>query len=146
LISHLSLNYLSIADGGAAASEPRGQALARAGGPAAQALRELLALYAELGDAAARKQIAGVRSVTSRPVTRALPGAGALCFGRGLEVSVECDEAAFQGGSAFLLGAVLERFFAKYVSINSFTETALRSVQRGEIMRWPTTLGQRHLA
>ena len=42
----------------------------------------------------------------------------------------------------FLLGSVLERFFAKYVSINSFTETVLRSIQRGEIMRWPASLGQ----
>ena len=45
----------------------------------------------------------------------------------------------------FLLGAVLERFFAKYVSINSFTETVLRTLQRGEVMRWPASRrGQRH--
>ena len=46
----------------------------------------------------------------------------------------------------FLLGAVLERFFAKYVSINSFTETVLRSIQRGEIMRWRPTAGLRQVA
>ncbi len=33
---------------------------------------------------------------------------------------------AFEGGSAFLLGAVLDRYFARYVSINSVTETVLR--------------------
>ena len=32
------------------------------------------------------------------------------------------------------MGSVLERFFAKYVSINSFTEMVLRTMQRGEIM------------
>jgi type VI secretion system protein ImpG len=42
-----------------------------------------------------------------------------------------------------VLGSVLERFFAKYVSINSFTETVLRTLQRGEVMRWPMTSGQR---
>jgi type VI secretion system protein ImpG len=41
------------------------------------------------------------------------------------------------------MGAVLERFFAKYVSINSFTETVLRTVQRGEIMRWQARTGLR---
>ena len=35
-----------------------------------------------------------------------------------------------------LLGSVLERFFRKYVTINSFTETVLVSQQRGEIARW----------
>jgi type VI secretion system protein ImpG len=66
-------------------------------------------------------------------------------MGRGLEVNLECDEAAFQGTGAFLLGAVLERFFAKYVSINSFTETTLKTLQRGEIMRWPMKNGQRQV-
>ena len=40
---------------------------------------------------------------------------------------------AFEGASAFLLGAVLDRYFARHVSINSFTETVLRSESRGEI-------------
>ena len=68
---------------------------------------------------------------------------GPTSFGRGLEVTVTCDDAAFEGTGAFLLGAVLERFFAKYVSINSFTETVLRTVQRGEVMRWRPTAGLR---
>jgi type VI protein secretion system component VasA len=77
--------------------------------------------------------------------TIVLPLAGALSFGRGLEVTLACDEAAFEGSGVVLLGAVLERFFAKYASINSFTETVLRSAQRGEIMRWPTTPGRRQI-
>jgi type VI secretion system protein ImpG len=54
------------------------------------------------------------------------------------------DEAAFEGSGVFLLGMVLEQFFVHYVSLNSFTETVLTSSDRGEIMRWPTRLGQRH--
>ena len=59
---------------------------------------------------------------------RPLPFSGPLSFGRGVEVSVEFDENAFDGTGAFLLGAILERFFAKYVSINSFSETVLRTL------------------
>jgi type VI secretion system protein ImpG len=129
LISHLSLNYLSLIDASAA---DRGAAL-----------RELLSLYADLGDASSRKQIDGVRATASAPVTRPLPVPGPTTFGRGLEITVTCDELAFEGTGLFLLGAVLERFFAKYVSINSFTETVVRSVQRGDIMRWPTRAGLR---
>ena len=66
-----------------------------------------------------------------------------LAFGRGLEITVEVDELAFEGGSAFLLGSVLDQFFLRYVSINSFTETVLRSGGRGEIHRWMPQWGAR---
>ena len=81
--------------------------------------------------------------MTSEPVVRAVTGSGPISFGRGLEVTVTCDETAFEGSGIYLLGAVLDQFFAKYVSINSFTETVLRSVDRGEVMRWPAKIGRR---
>jgi type VI secretion system protein ImpG len=74
-----------------------------------------------------------------------LPFPGPAAFGRGTRVTLTCDETAFEGVGVFLLGAVLERFFSKYVSINSFTETALQTVQRGEIARWPARIGRRPL-
>ena len=37
--------------------------------------------------------------------------------------------------------SVLERFFRKYVTINSFTETVLSTQQRGEITRWRPEAG-----
>jgi type VI secretion system protein ImpG len=133
LISHLSLNYMSLVDGHGGAGEK------------AAALRELLQLYGDTGDSTARKQIEGIRSVASTGITRSLPIPGPTTFGRGLEITVTCDDAAFEGTGAFLLGAVLERFFAKYVSINSFTETVLRTVQRGEVMRWRPKAGLRQI-
>ena len=53
------------------------------------------------------------------------------------------DDASFGGAGSILLAAVLDRFFAKYVSINAFTETVLHTPDRGEVMRWPMRLGQR---
>ncbi|WP_295391332.1 type VI secretion system baseplate subunit TssF [uncultured Thiodictyon sp.] len=128
LISHLSLNYLSIAD--------------TDGGQGAAALRELLALYGDLTDADVRKQVEGVRRVSSRPIVRRMPGVRPVTYGRGLEITLLCDETAFEGTGAFLLGAVLARFFARYCTINAFTETVLRT-GRGELMRWPATIGAR---
>lgn len=129
LISHLSLNYLSLIDNDAHSG--------------AAALREMLELYATSADAGMKKQVEGLRSLRTRPIVRRLPAAGPICFGRGLEIEVELDELAFQGGSAFLFGSVLEQFFARYVSINSYTETVLRSPGRGEIMRWKPQWGKR---
>ena len=131
LISHLSLNYLSVTDQDAQ------------GGAAA--LRQLLGLYGATNDAAIRKQIDGVVSVTSKPVNRRVAGSGPMAFARGLEVAVTLDEPAFEGTGIFLLGVVLEQFFARYVSINSFTETVLKATDRGEVMRWPPRIGQRHV-
>jgi type VI secretion system protein ImpG len=68
---------------------------------------------------------------------------GPVTFGRGMEVRVSCDERSFEGSGAFLLGSVLEEFFARHVSLNSFTETVLDVLGRGEVMRWPTRFGQR---
>jgi type VI secretion system protein ImpG len=136
IISQLSLNYLSLTD---SLTDTRD----RADGRGATALRELLQLYADLSDPGTRRQVEGVRSAVGRPVIRRLPFDGPASFARGIEVTLECDEAAFEGTSAFLLVMVLDRFFAKYVSINSFAETVLRSVERGEIMRWPLKIGLR---
>jgi len=127
LLNQLSLNYLSLLD----TDEQQG----------ARALRELLALYCHPLDVASARQVEGVRSVAARKITRRLPGPGPIAFGRGLEITVTMDDAAFEGAGAFVLGAVLSHFFAQYVSINAFTETVVRTIGRGEIMRWPAKGG-----
>jgi type VI secretion system protein ImpG len=132
LISHLSLNYLSLMDENA-----------REG---AAALRELLMLYGGEENASLRKQMEALRSVSARPVVRRLPLPGPGSFGRGLEIRLKFSEREFGGTGFLLLGAVLERFFARYVSINSFTETVLETDDRGEVMRWSARTGLRHLA
>ncbi|QSA96400.1 type VI secretion system baseplate subunit TssF [Methylococcus sp. EFPC2] len=129
LISHLSLNYLSLADSDAKSG--------------AAALRELLTIYGERNDVSLRKQIEGVLSCQARNVVRRIDAAGPIVFGRGLEITVTFDESSFEGSGVFLIGAVLEQFFARYASINSFTETVIRSSDRGEIMKWPIRVGQR---
>lgn len=129
-VSHLALNYLSLVD----TDEKQGAA----------ALRDLLALYSEAAEAVTRKQIEGLRHVASRGITRRLPVSGPIAFGRGLQISLTLEEAAFEGSGVFLLGAVMEQFFAKYASINSFTETVVKTTERGEVMRWPARIGRRH--
>jgi len=131
LLSHLGLNYLSLAGEGANHS--------------ASALREMLSLYGDLNEPTVQNQINGVRTIRCEPIVRQLSTAGPLTFGRGLEITVTFDEDSFEGIGVYLLGAVLEQFFAKYVSINSFTETVLRTLQRQEVMRWPTRIGCRHI-
>ena len=76
-------------------------------------------------------------------MVRRLPFPGPLTFGCGVEITVTVDEMGFQGGSAFLLGTVLDHFFVRHASANSFCETVLRSASRGEIMRCEPRIGAR---
>lgn len=129
LINLLSLNYLSLVD-----SDPE---------EGANALRETLALHCHRTDLPSLRQIDGVRNVSVRPVTRRLPFGGPIAFGRGLEITLECQESCFEGSGVFLLGSVLEQFFSRYASINSFTETVLKTTERNEVHRWPQRTGRR---
>jgi type VI secretion system protein ImpG len=131
LISHLSLNYLSLVD-----REPAS---------GAEMLRDLLGLYADGNDAAAVRQVEGVRSVSYQPVVRRVPIPGPISYGRGLEIALTLDEASFEGAGIVTLGSVLERFFARYVSLNSFTQVRLQSAARGAVKTWPVRVGCRHL-
>jgi len=128
LISHLSLNYLSIAEHGENDS--------------AAALRELIGIYAPEGNRVLEKQLEGLIGVATRPIVRRMADEVLSTAVRGLEITLSFDESFFEGTNAYLLGAVLERFFRKYVSINSFTETVLVTQQRGEITRWRPETGK----
>ena len=129
VLDHLALNYLSLAD-----STPQ---------QGAASLREMLMLYAVHGDEVRQAQVRGLLSVKSKPVARRLPLAGPIAFGRGLEVTLEVDRNAFHGHSAFLFGAVLNRYLARHVEVNHFIETVLAVAGRGEIMRWRPQCGTR---
>ena len=128
LISFLSLNFLGLDNRGSRDE--------------AAALRELLSLFADVTAQTTERQLQGLKAVTSRPVTRTIQRAGGYHAARGTQVTLRFDERAFEGSGVFLLGAVLDRFFAEYASINSFTQLVLTSDQRGVIKTFKPRTGQ----
>jgi type VI secretion system protein ImpG len=138
LLSHLNLNHLSLAD--------------REEG--AEGLREYLALY-DFSDpeaqpqlaAVARQAVEGVLRVASRRVVEYLPDpVTGGSYARGVEVALELDEAKYVGVGGYLFASVLERFFALYVSVNSFTRLVYRTRQSGsDVKRWPPRAGEQEL-
>jgi type VI secretion system protein ImpG len=129
LVNLLSTNHLGLVERGA--------------GHNAEAVRETLSIFAEMADSATERRIRGVRHVDSRPIVRRIRQRSGVGVARGIEITVTIDEKAFEGTGAFLIGAVLDRFFAEYSGFNHFTQTVIRSVDRGEIMRWPPRMGMR---
>ena len=137
IISHLSLNHLSLVDGG--------------NGRASTALRDILGLYLldDLDDYAQRQRwVQGVIGVSSRRVAARVPGPQAG-VAQGLEVKLELDDTQFSDHTAYLFSSVMERFFGSWVTINSFTRMVATSRQqesRKEQWRWPPRAGNRVLA
>ena len=129
LISHLSLNYLAMTD----QSDEEGAAT----------LRDLLMLYMDLGDRDLSGQISGIKALSIAPITRRLVQHLPLVYGRGVGVQLTVDEAPFAGVSPWPLASVLERFFARHVGVNSFSELALDTRQRGQVAQWRVRPGQR---
>ena len=129
LIRQLSFNYLPLAD-----------LDHRTGG---QALRDLLNLFIPAHDSPQSRQVRSLIGCKTTPVTRRLPGSGLLVYGRGVSCELTVDEEGFSGISPYLFGLVLEHYIARHVSINTFSQMTLHSMQRGKIMTWPVRAGQR---
>jgi type VI secretion system protein ImpG len=127
LVAQLSLNFLSLAEGGEGAAP----------------LAAVLGLYADRGDPALARHVRAVAGVSSRTVTERLPLAGPVCYGRGVEITLEIDERPLAGASVLLLPALLARLFARYAAINAFVRVRARLVQRQEEVAWPMTPGAR---
>lgn len=129
LVSHLSLNHLSLVDGS----------------DGADALREILKLYDFTDSPETRTLIEGVTGVRSRRAVGRVGGKnGAVC--RGTEVTLELDPDRFTGSGLFLFAAVMERFLALYSNVNAFSRLIITIRGRsGEFQRWPPRLGEQIL-
>lgn len=128
VISHLTPNYASLAP--TDHDDP-------------SILRDHLALYGRIEDAMTRRQVDGVLSVKSEPVTRRVPGHDRLAFARGLRIKLKLDDVSYENARMFLFSAVLERFLAEFATVNSFTECVFESVQEGTFVQWPPRVGRR---
>jgi len=129
LINMLALNHLGLVE--------------RGSGKNGRALKEILSMFADMGDSSTERKIRGIRNVGSRPIIRRIRRPSGVGAARGIEITVTIDDKAFEGSGVFLLGAILDQFFSEYAAINSFTQTVIRTVEWGELMRWPARLGTR---
>jgi len=133
IISHLSLNYLSLID--------------TDNGGGADAMRQLLSLYAPEDDRGSLRLADAVRAVEARPISGRLhapPDPSGrpqpIVFGRGLEVTLTLDEGQERTP---VLAAILDRFLAGYAGANSFTQLRVATLSGQERCLWPRRSGTR---
>jgi type VI secretion system protein ImpG len=120
LVTHLYLNQVSLSDAGH--------------------LQALLRLYLQQGSApdgpqaANLKRIEGMNDVKIKQAESMVAGVPL----RGSTIGLKVRQDHFAGpGDLYLFGCVLDRFFAEYASINSFTRLTADELLGGESRRWP---------
>ncbi|MCK4659892.1 MAG: type VI secretion system baseplate subunit TssF [Phycisphaerae bacterium] len=124
LISHMSLNYVSLTN--------------------AERFRELLRVYdfQSEGDVeksrAHKRMLDGIVSVRSSFQERMVRGAPL----RGSQVEIELNEDHFAGeGDAYLFASVLDRFMGLYVTLNGYSQITARFTRCGETYVFPPRCG-----
>lgn len=125
LVSHLMLNHLSLFDNEGAA------------------LKDILSLYA-FRDSPETKQLVDALIRIRAGNSTARLGSGGMV--PGTEIALEFDPAAIDRPAAYLFGAVLDRFFSLYTSVNSFTRlTVSMKGQSKPIGSWGARAAERPL-
>jgi type VI secretion system protein ImpG len=128
LISSLSLNYLSISEGGKTA------------------LQEILRLHNIANSDASERQIAALQDLEAAPGFALVNSPYGLVPARGTRVETSFDEEQFAGAGLYLFLSVIDRFLAGYASVNSFVQLSARSTLRKEPLgRWPERSGSQML-
>jgi type VI secretion system protein ImpG len=125
LISHMTLNYVSLSDVGH--------------------FRELLRVYDFQSEHDAQRALAhqrlldGITSVRTGFDERMIRGAAV----RGSRIEVELDEDHFAGeGDAYLFSAILDRFMGLYATINGHTQLTVRFTRSGHVHQFPPRWGE----
>lgn len=128
LISHLSLNYLSL--------------------NSVKGLQGILGLYNFLSfqdrqaGRANERRLEGIGDVRSEAEDLLFHGAPV----RGTAIALDLLEDHFAGeGDLYLFATVLNEFFSLYASLNSFTQLTVRGIQQGEVYQWLPKAGQQIL-
>ncbi len=125
LLSHLSLNYVSLAD--------------------ANHLKALLSVYEFQAEHDAQKAIAqrklldGIVSINTSYQNRLLRGSTV----RGSLIEMELNEDHFAGeGDAYLFSSIMDRFFGLYATVNACSQLKVRFTRSGHLYEFPVRWGE----
>lgn len=128
LLSHLFLNYLSVAT--------------------TENLRSMLKVYifGKSGDNSSQvahiARVDGIENVRVQPVQRLVRGQ----LMRGQEISLMLRREHFAGdGDMYIFSAMLSAFLSSYTAVNTFTILRVRDSTSRLVINWPARLGSRPL-
>ena len=128
LLSHLYLNYLSVAD--------------------VESLRAMVKLYVFTDTRDRGAVVANTKRVEAVSGMKVSEGdrlvRGLVMRGREIKMSLNCDGFA-NSGDLYLFSSVMNRFFSGYASVNCFTKLTVEDTLNKEIYEWTAMIGNRPL-
>lgn len=128
-LNQLSLNYLSL--------------LNTDKEDAPVALKELLTVFVSSESDLLKKQIESITQVETSIINKVVRHYGVAAPIRGINITITLDEAQLGGVHPFLFGSVLNHYFRRLVSINSFVQLRIDTLQQGHIATWSSEIGER---
>jgi type VI secretion system protein ImpG len=125
-VSHLNLNHLSLTH--------------------IEALQGILKIYDFDRNNEHQYLLEGLLDIHSRHMTARNPyGHRGNVFWQGTEIKLLVDETKFSSTSLYLLGCILDHFFALYTTLNSFTQLIITTRHQGDIHSFPPRVGDKVL-
>ncbi|MBU2968404.1 type VI secretion system baseplate subunit TssF [Pseudoalteromonas sp. C2R02] len=127
LISHINLDYFTSDD-------------------AANKLKQLLFLYDFKNAPENKSMISNIHQVQIKPAVSRINQNGRISFCSGSEVLITFSGDDYSGSGVFFFTLILDRFFAQFAAINSFTQVVVQFKGHDEIYHtWPSRTGLRPL-
>ena len=128
LISHLSLNQLSITGTG----------------DSLEAFKEILRLYNFTNSSVNNGLVESIHALNVRQISAPLTVDGRATMCRGIEIEVTLNPALLTGSNSFVFASILEHFFALYCSVNSFTRVLVKILnQEGYLKKCAPRAGEK---
>lgn len=129
LLNQLNLSYVSLAD--------------YATKDSTLLLKELLLAFPHENNELYKSEINSIKQLEVEPITKLVRHKGAGSLIKGMAIKITFDESLLAGVHPFLFASVLRHYFVRSISINSFVEMTVLTVQKGQIIKWTQLKGER---
>ena len=129
LLNQLNLSYVSLADYAIKDST--------------LLLKELLLAFPHENNELYKSEINSIKQLEVEPITKIVRHKGAGSLIKGMAIKITFDESLLAGVHPFLFASVLRHYFIRSISINSFVEMTVLTVQKGQIVKWTQLKGEK---
>lgn len=131
LLNQLNLSYISLTD--------------YADKDSTLLLKELLLAFPHENNEFYKSEINSITQLKVTPMTKVVRHKGAGSLIKGIAVQLTFDESLLAGVHPFLFASILRHYFSRIISINSFVEMTVLTVQKGQIIKWKDIKGEKSL-
>ena len=127
IINHISLNFLTLSDDNNTKT--------------AEIIKNILSMYTV--SETQKKHVEGIKSISKERKQQRFNNKGDFSFVNGSSIDLLFDNQ--KTDNYFLLGMIIDRFFAHATPVDTFIQTTVKTKKQGKIIQWPARKGKRPL-